>query len=412
MEGSSSLTVSSSNLSHLYGSCSSFLTISQEKLEAIGRIALAAIAGLAYLISLTCWAEAKEMAISQFQQGCNILFPIEIARSLVPIEKHINPINHDSTNSPEAIALKLEKELSCAQSQMKNEKDKAFNIAQTERNRAALGSIDYHREGDVSLGVCSTIGRRSEMEDQHLATTFSCQLNNREKHDAKLFGVFDGHGGDEAAVFVKKHLKEQLHFYLQQYNPDGLTDVGIWNALKMTFVTLSEAFPEKKSGTTATVALILGDKLWVANVGDSRTVLCNGVTPIQLSEDSKPNNKRLLKGIEMRGGKPMYYRGQWTVSLFINIPRAIGDHNLAMDEGGPGILNPRPKITAYPLFSIAPNSRLVLACDGLWDVASTRQVVEAVNSDLPAIEMAHNITAAALAAGSGDNITTMVVHLP
>ncbi|OGN58689.1 MAG: hypothetical protein A3C42_01330 [Chlamydiae bacterium RIFCSPHIGHO2_02_FULL_45_9] len=54
-------------------------------------------------------------------------------------------------------------------------------------------------------------------------------------------------------------------------------------------------FNEPQSGTTATVAMILDGKLWTANVGDSRTILDNG---IQLSEDAKPTDTHYRKGIE------------------------------------------------------------------------------------------------------------------
>ena len=48
------------------------------------------------------------------------------------------------------------------------------------------------------------------MEDAHIAYI---NMNNS---GVSLFGVFDGHGGQEVALFVKKHFKEQL-LKLQNY---------------------------------------------------------------------------------------------------------------------------------------------------------------------------------------------------
>ncbi len=406
MEASSSSSSSSKNLAHLYEALPAkpLPTICCKKLEAVGRIALAALAGLGYLFSLTQWTWLKEFALNQLYQGYRLLFPTKKAGSLIPMQSHINSLNHVYINSPEAITEKLEKEVRSAQEQMLLEEDKAFNNNNPESNIAALESKSPSLEGSEVIGVCSTIGRRSAMEDEHLAAVFSFELDNGEEHTVQLFGVFDGHAGNRAALFVKQHIQEQLRFYLQTYNPDGLTDAGIWNALKMTFVALHEAFREERAGTTVSLAIILGDKLWVANTGDSRAVLSNGGDPVQLSEDAKPNSEKYKKGIKKRGGEVIYFRG-WTVNGQLAVARAIGDHNIV------GI-NPRPKITAYPLANIHPGSHLVVACDGLWDVASTRQVVQAVNRpDITAHQLAHEITAAAYAAFSKDNLTVMVAKL-
>ena len=48
-------------------------------------------------------------------------------------------------------------------------------------------------------GVCSMQGWRSGMEDAHI-----CQPVNLGKGErGMLFGVFDGHGGKEVALFTK-----------------------------------------------------------------------------------------------------------------------------------------------------------------------------------------------------------------
>lgn len=46
-------------------------------------------------------------------------------------------------------------------------------------------------------------GWRRSMEDSHIAHT---DLDN----GCSLFGVFDGHGGQEVALFVKERFKQEL----------------------------------------------------------------------------------------------------------------------------------------------------------------------------------------------------------
>jgi len=55
-------------------------------------------------------------------------------------------------------------------------------------------------------------------------------------------------------------------------------------------------------GSTATTALILGSRLYCANVGDSRTLLCRNLKPISMSEDHKPSREDEAQRIRDAGG--------------------------------------------------------------------------------------------------------------
>ena len=134
------------------------------------------------------------------------------------------------------------------------------------------------------------------MEDAHLATRFTFNSGGTAVN-VSLTGVFDGHSsnyrGQEASRYAAEHIVEHLQHRLAQYNPGGLTEAGIWNALKLALVDLnrSEFYSRRdidNTGTTANLALVIGDRLWVANVGDSRALLSfpDGRS-LALSEDAK-----------------------------------------------------------------------------------------------------------------------------
>ena len=54
-------------------------------------------------------------------------------------------------------------------------------------------------------------------------------------------------------------------------------------------------------GSTAVTAIVIdGKSLWVANIGDSRAVVCEGGLAIQLTVDHEPHTER--KRIEKQGG--------------------------------------------------------------------------------------------------------------
>ena len=56
---------------------------------------------------------------------------------------------------------------------------------------------------EIRYGSCGMQGWRKRMEDSHIS-----DLNITQ--NTHLFGVFDGHGGREVAIFVKKHFTEHL----------------------------------------------------------------------------------------------------------------------------------------------------------------------------------------------------------
>lgn len=272
---------------------------------------------------------------------------------------------------------------------------------------------DAHLErvGGLEVGVSHIQGRRASMEDEHLATFFNVKVAGKE-YPLHLFGIFDGHGGAEAAQFVRDHLQTKLQESLIEFNPQGLNDAGIWNALKMTCVRLNQDLRNhnqeiaEDQGTTATITMILDQKLWTANVGDSRVVLDNGGTPVQCTEDAKPGDARYKQGIEHRGGK-VVVNGIPRVCGDLGVARAIGDQRLN------GAVSARPKITMKPLSEIQQGSHLVLACDGIYDVSTTKDIVDATHqhANRTARGLARNITFSAYQAGSGDNLSAMVVKI-
>lgn len=62
-------------------------------------------------------------------------------------------------------------------------------------------------------GVVDMQGWRKSMEDAHVAQTNVAvppHLQTDQDHDAKVFGVFDGHGGSEVARFTQLYLVDVL----------------------------------------------------------------------------------------------------------------------------------------------------------------------------------------------------------
>ncbi|GKU89143.1 hypothetical protein SLEP1_g3325 [Rubroshorea leprosula] len=141
-----------------------------------------------------------------------------------------------------------------------------------------------------------------------------------------MFGIFDGHGGSRAAEYLKERLFENL-----MKHPQFLTDTK--TALSGTYQQTDEDFLDSErdtyrdDGSTASTAVLVGSHLYVANVGDSRTIISKAGKAIPLSEDHKPNRSDERKRIENAGGFIMW-AGTWRVGGVLAMSRAFGNRML------------------------------------------------------------------------------------
>ncbi|XP_024442749.1 probable protein phosphatase 2C 76 isoform X2 [Populus trichocarpa] len=217
-------------------------------------------------------------------------------------------------------------------------------------------------DGELSCGYSSFRGKRVTMEDFYDAksTTIDGQR-------VCMFGIFDG----------------------QSYQQ---TDVDFLDSEKDTY---------RDDGSTASTAVLVGDHLYVANVGDSRTVISKGGKAIPLSEDHKPNRSDERKRIESAGGVVMW-AGTWRVGGVLAMSRAFGNRMLKQ------FVVAEPDIQEQKIdqeFEL-----LVLASDGLWDVVPNEDAVSIARTEEEPETAARKLTEAALTRGSADNITCIVVR--
>ncbi|CAL1400050.1 unnamed protein product [Linum trigynum] len=224
---------------------------------------------------------------------------------------------------------------------------------------------------------------------------------------AAFYGIFDGHGGVDAASFARKNM---LEFILE----DSQFPSGTKKAVRNAFVKADHALADAKtvdtsSGTTALTALILGRRMLIANAGDSRAVLGKRGRAIELSKDHKPNCTSERQRIERLGG--VIYDGYLNGQL--SVARALGDWHIkgASGKGGKSPLSAEPELEEMELTE--EDEFLILGCDGLWDVMSSQCAVTMVRKEL----MQHNdparcskaLVKEALQRNSCDNLTVVVV---
>lgn len=294
-------------------------------------------------------------------------------------------------------------------------------------------------------GLSEEIGHRQTMEDacaivQHMNIA---PFNIPGMSPQSFFGVFDGHGGNQASHYLSQNLHvhvadgllsvaadvlkayDDSHELLTCPSPTGPStkDVGgdlnsqrilseawkaiddiVVEALKSTYVKTDNLFistsPHAHHGSTATTAFILGNRLYCPNVGDSRVLLCRDFKAYPMTEDHKPSREDESKRIRDAGGFVINNRvmGELAVS------RAFGD--CEFKKGIQGIIDQdcesggyqlregaeidksweQPLIIAEPDIQITSISEmdqfLLLGCDGLFDVFTPEDVVDFVRSNM------------------------------
>lgn len=231
-------------------------------------------------------------------------------------------------------------------------------------------------------------GEREEMQDAHvLQPDMSGCLPALPQQVSRLsyFAVFDGHGGARAS----RYAAENLHHNLAKKFPSGETDnldKLVKKCLLDTFRQTDDDFLKKassqkpawKDGSTATCMLVVDDLVYVANLGDSRAVLCRmeeteaaggqrkSVT-LALSKEHNPTIYEERMRIQKAGGTVRDGR----VLGVLEVSRSIGDGQYKRC----GVISTpdlrRCQLTTNDKF-------IILACDGLFKVFSADEAVKYV----------------------------------
>lgn len=233
------------------------------------------------------------------------------------------------------------------------------------------------------------------MEDYHVAK-FIQHLGR----ELGLFAIFDGHLGDSVPAYLQKHLFSNIlkedEFWT---NPNR----SLFKAYELTDQAILSHKPELgRGGSTAVTAILVnGQRLWVANVGDSRAVLSRRGRAIQLSIDHEPNTER--GSIEDRGGFVSNMPGDVArVDGQLAVSRAFGNKNLKTH------LRSDPHVTSADIGSDV--DLLILASDGLWKVMDNQEAVNLAMKIKDPQKAAKQLTLEALSRESKDDISCIVVR--
>lgn len=252
----------------------------------------------------------------------------------------------------------------------------------------------------LAWGHSAMQGWRVSMEDAHLAMG---RLPGQDWQHIALFGVMDGHGGEHVAHFCEKYLPVEIARGPSQdiggslisafhkmdemlFEPQRLEEIRSFAHSSFMPSKSWNAHPDHV-GCTACVCCVTSNAIIVANAGDSRAVLCRNGQAVPLSEDHKPNCPVERQRIAKAGGtieRSAYGRiVQFRVNGNLNLSRSIGDLEY---KKNPNLQPEEQMICSTPDVQVFPrevgDEFFVVACDGIWDVMGSQDVVDFVRERL------------------------------
>jgi serine/threonine protein phosphatase PrpC len=209
----------------------------------------------------------------------------------------------------------------------------------------------------------------------------------------QYYGLFDGHGGSEAAIYCATKLHRLIS---QLYKPGEPVGPAIKEAI---YEINREVISQWEiAGTTAAIVVIADGMIYAANVGDSRVILIEGGRARRLTFDHKATIPTERRDVISRGGTVI----QGRVNGILMLSRAIGDGEIAR------YITCEPHLAAVPL---TDGQKLIIACDGVWDVMTDQMAADIYNNSDGPINAARAIKAEALKRGTMDNVSVMCIDL-
>ena len=222
--------------------------------------------------------------------------------------------------------------------------------------------------------------------------------------ELRLFVVADGMGGHAAGEVAAQVAVESIENFIRRSHetsdfswPYGLEPSLSVDANRLRTAVclanrrihrLSEHYDDYMGmGTTVVCALITGNRLVAANVGDSRLYLFDGATLTQLTQDDS-----------------------WAATV-LGVPETMGAPPPLSRHVLTNVLGARPDTDVHVLERPITGSEVLLLCtDGLHGAVSDQALQRVLEEHQELPELVQSLVRTALDGGSRDNITALAVR--
>ena len=245
-----------------------------------------------------------------------------------------------------------------------------------------------------------SVGKQRELNEDSVLALTSTMAGNSGNLPFGLYIVADGMGGHQfgevasnAAIrTVAGMILKKFHPYLFDVKPEAMEES--FQEIMLEAVNEAQRIIQMDapgSGTTLTAALVVGQQITFAHVGDSRASF---VYPDGRIENITRDHSLVQRLQEL---------GHITPEEAENYPH----RNVLYKALGQGdILEPEIFTIAFP-----QSGTLMISSDGMWGVVAEKDVIRAVNESSTLQRACQSLVSAANAAGGPDNISVVLVQL-
>jgi len=245
-----------------------------------------------------------------------------------------------------------------------------------------------------------SVGKQRELNEDSLLAITSTMAGNSGNLPFGLYIIADGMGGHQfgevasnAAIrTVAGYVLRKFHSYLFQIKTDTMDES--FQEIMLAAVSEAQRAIQREapgSGTTLTAALVLGQQITVAHVGDSRAYFVYPDGRIEAITRDHSLVKRLeeLGHISPEEAENYPHRNV--------LYRALGQGE---------ILEPDIFTIAFP-----QPATLMICSDGLWGVVSEQDLIRSINESPNLQRACQNLVTAANTAGGPDKISVVIAQL-
>ncbi|MBL8162162.1 MAG: tetratricopeptide repeat protein [Anaerolineae bacterium] len=254
----------------------------------------------------------------------------------------------------------------------------------------------------LTYGQATDVGMVRSNNQDAIASLVASNRSDNPRPDFGLFIVADGMGGhldgEKASALVAQMLEtevvSQIYLPLNRAATDDSDtppiSESLVTAVQKVDTALKQAVPD--GGCTLTAAILVGNLMFVAHVGDTRLYLINDSGIEQLTRD----HTLVQRLVELGQITPEEAKDHPKRNV---VYRALGQN----DELEVDTLMRR----------LPPRAQILVCSDGLWGNVSDVELREIVrNPSLSPQEACNKLVALANERGGSDNISVIVVQMP
>ena len=304
------------------------------------------------------------------------------------------------------------------------------NAMNNNQNNIVINNINYANIINNKEDLCfmsysyneyANIPFRKSMEDYH------CIKKNLLKSNSIIFSyfsIFDGHSGNEVALFLSKNLHKIISRQLTNLKLDS-TDINIniesfnnniISLVKKSFEIADEEIIKDLSsnnevGSTGTIVLLYKIKnsqnindysryVVCSNIGDSKGYILTRNNFIQITKEHKCNDIKEVERIKKMGGIVFSNRVFGTLML----TRSFGDKEMKKY----GVIS-TPDCYCHKIRD--EDLYIVIASDGIWDSVCEEELMQMGGEKLSSDDFSKNLIKLARDKGTRDNISCIVIKL-